>query len=113
MASGAPVVQKPGSVGPVRSVTRSDTRVVASVVLGAYVTGGIVVTLPDEVKGLDLVAINVMNPIIDVAGDELYSWNGDAAAPKITATVISTGAQLGNGVATSANPLWLEFILAQ
>lgn len=113
MASGAPSVQRAGSHGPVRSISRGDTRVVASVVLGAYVTGGIVVTLPAGVPGLDLVAINVLNPFIDEGVDKLYSWNGSASAPKITAKVISTGAELGNTVATSNNPLWLEFIFGQ
>lgn len=114
MASGAPVVQKPGSHGPVRSVTRSDTRVVASVVLGAYVTGGIVLTPPtDEVKGLELLAVNVLNPVTEVGVDRIYSWDGSASAPKIIAKVISTAAQVSDGGTTSTEPLWLEFIYGQ
>ena len=113
MASGTPTVEQAGSVAPVRSFTRSDTRVVCEIILGAYVTGGIVLTQPAEVKGLDLQAVNILNPVIDVAGDELYSWNGSKTAPKITATVISTGAELGNTVATSTNPLYVEFIYGQ
>lgn len=110
MATGTPTIAAEGSVAPVRSFTRSDTRVVTSIILGAYVTGGIVLTEPSEAKGMTLRGVNVMNPVIDVAGDELYSWDGSITAPKIIATVISTGAQLGSSVATSTNPLYVEFI---
>ena len=113
MASGTPTVEAASSVAPVRSFTKSDTRIVSEVVLGAYVTDGIVVTEPADGRGMTLVAINVMNPVIDVGGDEIYSWNGSKTAPKITANVISTGAELGNGVATSSNPLYIEFFYGQ
>jgi len=112
MASGTPTVEAGSFLGPVRSYTKSDTRFVTEIVLGAYVTGGIVLTEPEDVRGLTLVAVNILNPVIDVAGDEIYSWDGSKTAPKIIAIVCSTGAQLGNGVATSSNPLYVEFIYA-
>lgn len=113
MATAAPVVPRPGSVAPVRSVTRGDTRVVCSVVLGAYVTGGIVLTLPDEIRGMDLLAINVMNAIPEVAVDRMYGWDGSVSAPKIIAKVISTASELANASATSTAPLFLELIYGQ
>ncbi len=113
MSTAAPIVQRVGSVGPVRSITRSDTRVVCSVVLGAYVTGGIVLTLPDELRGMDLLAINVMNAVTEVGVDRIYGWNGSVSAPKIIAKVISTAAELANASATSTAPLFLELIYGQ
>lgn len=112
MASGTPTVEAGSNIGPVRSFTKSDTRFVTEIVLGNYVTGGIVLTEPDDARGMSLVAVNIMNPVIAVAGDELFSWDGSKTAPKIICTVISTGAQLANDTATSTSPLYVEFIYA-
>lgn len=113
MATSTPVIQKAGSVAPTRSYSRSDTRAVVSFTVGTYATGGAPLTLPDEVKGLRLIGVNILTPISPTGAIRYYSWNGDAAAPKVYATVASTGAQVANDVDLSAVTLLAELIFAQ
>lgn len=111
MATGTPTVTQPGSSGPVRSMgPRSDTRIVVTFAVGAYATGGAALTLPDEVKGMSLKGVNILNPIPDPDGDVVFSWTGDAATPKVGATVISTGAEAANAADYAAVDLVAELI---
>lgn len=111
MATSTPTIQAPGVTGPVRSVGQlSDTRCIVSFTMGTYPTGGSPLTLPDEVKGLDLKAVHVLTPISKTGANRYYGWNGDAASPTILAMVASTGAEVANDTNLSAVTIKAELI---
>lgn len=62
-----------------------------------YATGGDTLTQPAGIKGKNLIAVFINNPVV---GGRLYSWNGSAAAPTIQAWV--TGAALSGVLAEVA-----------
>ena len=85
MASTAtPTLGGGSTYGPVRAYgLGSVTQVIASATVGAtYATGGQPVTLPGEISGRDLLAVEVLNPH---DGTRLWVWNGSTAAPKLIA----------------------------
>lgn len=110
MATGVATIKRGSSAAPARSMTRSDTRVIVSFAVGTYATGGAVFTPPADVAGLDLVAINVLTPIPAVGTDRIFAWNGSISAPKITAKVISTAAEVADTTDLSATTLICELI---
>lgn len=90
------------------------TKLIATITLGNYVTGGVVLTAPRGMEGRALVACCVLNPLPDVTADVIFSWNGSASAPTIVGKVISTGAQLANALATyAATNIVVELTYAQ
>lgn len=108
--TGTPTIKRGGSVAPVRSMSKSDTRVIVSFSVGVYATGGNPLTQPSDVAGLDLIGVKILNPTPDVTADVMFGWNGSISAPKITAKVISTAAQVANAVDLSAHTLIVELI---
>lgn len=48
----------------------------------AYATGGVDLTLPTEVKGLDLLFVIIANPN---DGTRVWQWDGSRTAPKLFA----------------------------
>lgn len=100
-----------GGITPVRAFSKGQqTRVYATVTMSSsYATGGDTLTLPDDAKGLQLVGVNVLNPVPTVA-DRVISWNGDKTTPKLIAMVMSTGVEVANATNLSAVTVAVEFI---
>lgn len=96
--------QNHGSVSPVRGGPEGlELHVVDFVPDSSYSAGGDVFTMPDEIKGKSLAFIAVLAQLgKDVDGDVLYAWNGSTSSPKITATVISTGAEASGDLSNDA-----------
>jgi hypothetical protein len=66
----------------------------------SYATNGEVFTLPSGLAlGRELKAIILTNPY---DGTRFYQWDGSKTAPKITAWVMSTGAEVANATDLSA-----------
>ena len=109
-STGAPTLIG-GAAGPANSWAKGRLTIVpASFTMSAsYATGGDTVTLPSDAKGMELVAIDVLTPFPAPGTDRMFSWNGDAAAPKIGAKVISTGAEVANTTDLSATTLDVLF----
>lgn len=112
MATSTPVLSDSAGTGPLRSIGSYDEfRVQISFTVGLYATAGAVLTLPSGfTRGRRLRRVTVQNPIPDPAVDRIFSWNGSASAPKIGAKVISTGAEVGNGVDLAAVTLFAELV---
>lgn len=109
MATSTPTILSPGATGPVRSVGQlSDTRCVVRFTVGTYPTGGAPLTLPDEVRGLELRGVSILTPISATGAIRYYSWDGSTTDPKVYATVASTGAQVANDTNLTAVELVAE-----
>lgn len=113
MPSGAPTYLSRESQGPVMG-SGNQQRVIISTALGAYVTGGVVLTLPGEVQGRDVLAVNVLTSFgFPVVADMTFSWAGNvgtgANAPKIIARVMSTGLEVANAAATGTVKLEIVY----
>lgn len=71
----------------------------------SYDTGGSVLTLPtSDVRGMELKGVIILSGAA-VTVDREYAWNGDTAAPKIVARVISTAAQVAGATNLSADTI--------
>lgn len=110
MPSGAPIYLTRVSEGHVTGAG-DQLRVILSTVLGAYVTGGVVLTLPGEVQGRDLQAVSVLTPFgSPIVADMAFAWNGTVGAgARIFARVMSTGAEVANAAATGTVKLELFY----
>lgn len=112
MATGTPTIATRPTWSPVRG-PGSQFRAIVTAALGNYVTGGIPVTLPTDLAtgGISLIAVNVLTPTPAAGDDVAFTWNGSVSAPKLIGTVVSTGAQVGNGVTTyAAKTVVLELV---
>jgi hypothetical protein len=104
----------PSARGNVRFFGESpDTTLVlyTTTMSASYATGGDTLSLPGEITGMDVKAVVVCNPIPVVAGDRIYTWDGNKTTPKIQANVISTAAQVANATDLSAVTLTILLIL--
>ena len=96
-----------GTPNPVRSGVESlELHIVKFVPDSSYAAGGEAYTTPSEIAGKKLAFISVLTVMgTDVDGNVLYDWNGSTTAPKITATVPSTGAEASGDL--SNDVVWL------
>ena len=104
-ATGTPVLLGE-SEGPIHGLFKGSgtaLQVIYTTTMNAsYIAGGDTLSFPADIRQGDVVAVEVLNPIPVVGGDRIFSWSGSTATHKITANVISTGAEVANAVDLSA-----------
>ncbi len=84
------------AIGPLGAMGDQNTLIVpfSFTMSSSYATGGDTFTETTEAKGVELAQVYIANPIPAVGTDQIFSWNGSASAPKITANVLSTAAEV-------------------
>ena len=107
MATSTPVKlgSSGASVGPVRSTMPGTYFVPVSFNAGTYSTGGEPFTEPTYHGNGSFIGLIIFNPV-DLANDWQFQWDGSTSSPAIDGYVLSTGAQIANGVDVSGHTMY-------